>query len=560
LKYPEVLSEDENGRKRVFGGRRQYCFNSQKYIELSSKIVEILAKHYSKEEQVTGWQIDNEFGHEGSDMCFCPICHRGFQDFLKCQYKDISVLNRTYGTAFWSQTYNSFCEIPIPKPTITTHNPSLMLDFYRFRASSISNYAKMQIDILKKYVGERQFITHNFSGGLFDKAMDFKNIGKSLDIVSYDNYPVWGGLKEPVPPYSTALYLDMMRSIKQKNFCVMEQLIGAQGHQIIGYLPRPGQATMWTLQSIAHGAESILFFRERAACKGAEQFCYGILDHGNKPGRKYYEVKKFIEHVHNSGFEPTDDINSEIALVYDMDNIWSWKIQPQSRLFDFTKEAERLYAPFFRLNSKVDVVSSDVDFSKYKLLLIPVLMLAKNEISDRIEAFARNGGTVVFSFRAGIKDINNNILFNSENRVESIAGIKIIDFESLHEGQSVEIKDVNSNLIFSSTVWRDLLECTTAQPIFSYNDDFYAKYAAITKNKYGNGIVYYVGTGAESAVVDKIAREIILKNNIAYLSTPNGVEIYSRGEKSFIMNHTPDPISFREIKLAPFEYKITNII
>ena len=69
-KYPEVLSEDENNTKRVFGGRRQYCFNSEKYIDYSKKIIKKLAEHYKKEDGIVAWQIDNEFGHEGSDLCY----------------------------------------------------------------------------------------------------------------------------------------------------------------------------------------------------------------------------------------------------------------------------------------------------------------------------------------------------------------------------------------------------------------------------------------------------------------------------------------------------------
>ncbi len=47
-KYPEVLSMDEDQNKRVFGGRRQYCYNSDIYMEYSLKIVDALVKHYKK--------------------------------------------------------------------------------------------------------------------------------------------------------------------------------------------------------------------------------------------------------------------------------------------------------------------------------------------------------------------------------------------------------------------------------------------------------------------------------------------------------------------------------
>lgn len=555
-KYPEVISENEFGRKRVFGGRRQYCFNSPIYLRYSQLIVNKLAEHYGKNTNIIGWQIDNEFGHEGSDMCFCDICHKSFQEYLKAKYLNIDKLNEVYGTVFWSQIYNDFNEIPTPKPTITTHNPSLLLDFYRFRAAGISKYAKAQIDILKNKVISSQFVIHNFPGGLFDKAMDFVEMGKDLDVIGYDNYPVWGGLKEPVAPHSTGFALDLMRGMKQKNFWVLEQLIGAQGHQIIGYLPRPNQAAMWSAQSVAHGADNIVFFRYRAAVKGAEQFCYGIIDHDNKSGKKYDEVKNFIKEMRKSEDCVHSEIRSDVALLYDMDNVWSWKIQPQSSVFDYLTEAERLYAPFFNLNAKIDVLSSGTGFSKYKVILLPVMMLLKDDLAEKLETYISNGGTVIFTFRAGIKDIDNNIIFNKENIVHKLAGLKHVEFESLQEGQFVELESINSNKKYEGYVWRDLLKCGSATPILTYTDKFYKQYAAVTENNYGKGKVYYIGVGLCHEALKNISEKILKDCAVDYTVSDDGLEVYKRSEKIFIINHTDKDMTYRKLSIKPYEFKI----
>lgn len=180
-KHPSILSEDEYGHIRVFGGRRQYCFNSDIYRYYSNRIAEKLVSHYRDEETIIAWQVDNEFEHEGSDMCYCEYCRLGFRRFLMEKYRDIETLNRVYGTIFWGQTYNSFEEIPMPQPTITTHNPSLNLDWARFRSYSINNFGKHQIDLVKKLKGKHQQVTHNFFGGFFDKAYDQNLMSEELD-------------------------------------------------------------------------------------------------------------------------------------------------------------------------------------------------------------------------------------------------------------------------------------------------------------------------------------------------------------------------------------------
>ena len=82
-KHPDVLGEFEDNTKRVFGGRRQYCFNSKTYHKYSKIIIKELANHFKDEEGIVAWQIDNEFGHEGSDLCYCDLCKKEFNEYLK---------------------------------------------------------------------------------------------------------------------------------------------------------------------------------------------------------------------------------------------------------------------------------------------------------------------------------------------------------------------------------------------------------------------------------------------------------------------------------------------
>ena len=233
--YPEVLSEFEDNTKRVFGGRRQYCFNSRTYHKFSEKIIRALAEHYKNEKGIVAWQIDNEFGHEGSDICFCNECKRAFREYLKEAYNnDINKLNEVLGTVFWSQEYNDFDEIPLPAKTITTHNPSLRMEWERFRSISVERYAKMQVDLLKEILGEDSVVMHDFSGGYFDKSYDYSKVAQHLDVVAYNNYPVWGGQREPIPAHEIACGLDYMRGAKKQNFWITEAIMGAQGHDVIG--------------------------------------------------------------------------------------------------------------------------------------------------------------------------------------------------------------------------------------------------------------------------------------------------------------------------------------
>lgn len=563
-KHPSILSEDAWGHKRVFGGRRQYCYNSRIYQEYTRRIVEKLVGHYREEEAIVAWQIDNELGHEGSDMCYCGQCHRDFQDFLKAKYQDIHRLNETYGTIFWGQTYNDFDEIPMPQPTITTHNPALCLDWARFRSYAINRYGQLQIDWVRRYKGAHQQITHNFFGGFFEKAYDQNVMAAALDFASYDNYPVWGGLREPLKPAHIAMTHDYIRGLKNKNYWIVEELMGAQGHDVIGYLPRPNQAKMWAYQAMAHGCENMLFFRWRGMTRGAEQFCLGIIDQNNEEGRKYREVQSFMQDVIRYKAVIESEIVPEIAVLYDYDNIWSWHYQPQSSQFNFTDELVRLYTPFYQLNAQLDVISVQKDFSRYKVLLVPVLQIIDEPLARRFEAFVRQGGIIVFSFRAGIKDRNNNIHFQNTfpSHIRGITGIRIEESESLQAGQIAEIKGVDAYAGHGGfcTVWRDLIVPQGAKTLYRYGDHFYRERACVTKNQYGPGTVYYIGGGVDNHILYNIAKEIVVGQRIPHVESPEGLEVYRRVVNQevwwFINNHTEREILFQGNTFAPYESKI----
>jgi beta-galactosidase len=562
-KHPDILSKDENGNVRVFGGRRQYCFNSDVYRKYSARITRKLVEHYREEQAIVAWQIDNEFGHEGSDMCYCEQCHEKFQQFLKDKYKTIDALNEAYGTIFWGQTYNDFSEIPIPKKTITTHNPSLQLDWARFRSYSINRYAHEMTQIVRQHKGKHQLVTTNVSGGFFNKWFDHEENVKYMDFVSYDNYPVWGGLMEPISPAAIAMTHDFNRGLLGKNYWIVEELMGAQGHDVIGYLPRPNQAKMWSYQAFAHGCTNMLYFRWRGMNKGAEQFCYGIVDHSNQRGRKYQEVQSFFADIVQYEHVVQSDIKADIAVLYDYDNIWSWRFQRQSEGFDFTNELLRLYMPFYRLNTHIDVIPVTRDFSNYKVLLVPVLQIIDEELGKRFEEFVKKGGTIIFSFRTGLKDKNNNIHFKKvlPGYVKEITGIEIHEVESLSSTQSVKIVGEGkfAGKISKCSVWRDLLTPVTAEVLYCYDDQFYPQ-AAVTKNQYGNGTVYYIGGGIAQDVLQEIAKDIVSSYGIWHIQSEEGVEVYKRTWKNetylFIMNHTSEEKELKGIHLQPYESKI----
>ena len=560
-KHPDIRSEFEDGTKRTFGGRHVYCFNSKEMYTYAGRIVRAMAEHYKDEPAIIAWQIDNELGHEDSDICYCTQCREAFRAYLREKFGgDIQALNDTYGTTFWSQSYNDFDEIPLPTRTITTHNPALRLDWERFRSESIVRFAAFQTTLLKEIIPDA-VVMHDFPGGGLGKHVDYSALSRHLDFAAYNNYPVWGGQREPLSPNEIAFGLDYIRGLKQQNFWITEAIMGAQGHDITGFSPRPNQAKMWAYQSMARGCESIFFFRYRGATKGAEQFCYGVLDADNVKRRKFYEVQSFFREIKNYAHPLETPIRSQVAIVYDYDSLAAFRIQRQSVLLDCEGEMKKYHKVFYERNVPVDIIPAESDLTGYKVLILPQMIVTKPEVQKKLAAFAQQGGTVVLTYRDFVKDCHNNLVLGKPLPVDfdSFAGVCVAETVSLQEGQEFPLIGAGewSGIQGRGGIFRDMLVAQDAEVLLRYGDQFYQEFAAVTRKQQNAGWVYYLGCGLEEPVLERLLEQIAAEQKIPMEQSAPGVEVVYRGageeQICMVINHNSQEAVYHDQTLAPFQ-------
>jgi len=547
---PTILPVDEKGLRMAFGGRRHYCPNHIGYQEHTRRIVEAMGEHFKDNLCVIGWQLDNEF----SGRCYCNYCRQTFQKWLKDKYDTLDNLNKEWGTIFWSQTYGKWKEIHVPLATALAHNPGLHLDYYRFISDSWVNYQKLQINVLRRLIGEKQWITHNsmFQGY---NGIDYSKLNADLDFISWDNYPM---ILSQVEPSSVAAAHDLARGIKGTGFWVMEQQSGPSGWGALAATPEPGQLRLWSYQAIAHGANSILFFRWRTCRFGTEQYWHGVLDHHGQPGRRYEEIKKFITEMNQIGEEIIlEGVPSSAAILKNYHIHWAFEIQPNSDEMDYEKEINAYYKSLYNLNITTDIITPREKFQNYRLLIAPNLYLVNNELAERLKRFTEKGGTLVISYRSGVKEARNNMVVNNKlpGLLRELVGAEIEEYTTLgnspfgkplievNKEKDVEVKFMSSGLVSvrgKVGVWADKLKPDTAKVIAVYQNGIFAEQPAITINKYGKGNVIYVGTSLSPYLQKVLAQWLVSETMIpSAINTPLGVEAIWRGKKEvlYLLNH-----------------------
>lgn len=541
VKQEDLFLVESSGLRQTYGLRREYCPNHPLYLHYSKRIVQEMASHFQANPNVIGWQIDNEFG----DRCYCKICKEKFHDWLKNRYVNIDNLNNKWGTTFWSHIYTDWSQIQLPTTNVRSHNPGLALDYRRFMSDTYCNYQKFQIDIIRELC-PNHFVTHNLMGFGYDQLNYYDNTA-DLDFVSWDNYlRMQWDMRSIIDPAKAALSHDTMRGLKKKNFWVMEQQSGGGGWENVAVTPKPGELRLWTYQSIAHGADGILYFRWRTSRTGTEQYWQGILEHHGYSGRRYEEVLQVGKELQKIGRLIEGSQNrAKVAIMQSYDTRFAFQVQPNHPNFKYEKHIQDIYTGFFHNNISVDIISEKESLNGYKVVIVPAMYILTEETVKNLDEFAQSGGIVLFTPRTGVKDETNTVV-NSKlpGLVAKMCGIEINEYVSMALDEKNQVKFVTPELNqeFISSTWADIITPLGATVIAYHTLGFFAKQPAATMNSWGNGKVIYLGVFGDYDFHISIANMISKLTGIqSIMKTPNGVEVVERWKENtrilFILNH-----------------------
>ncbi|WP_339784616.1 beta-galactosidase [Paenibacillus sp. FSL R7-0313] len=551
-KYPDVLRVDADGRKRKFGGRHNSCPNSPTYRKYSEKIADKLAERYKDHPAVLVWHISNEYGGE----CYCDNCEKAFRVYLKERYQTLEQVNKAWNTNFWGHTFYDWDEIVLPS-NLSEHwgnNNStfqgISLDYSRFNSDSMLDCYRMEYDAIKKHIPD-SVVTTNLMG--FFKQLDYFKWAKYLDIVSWDSYP---GLATPVS--FTAMAHDLMRGLKDgQPFMLMEQTPSQQNWQPYNSLKRPGVMRLWSYQSVAHGADTIMFFQLRRSIGACEKYHGAVIEHvGHENTRVFREVAELGKELQILGDTTLDaSVESKVAIVFDWDNWWAIeKSSGPTVALNYVDQIHKYYAAFFRRNIQVDIVSVDTDISKYDIVLAPVLYMVKPGFAAKLEKYVEAGGTFLTTFFSGI--VNENDLVTTggyPGELRKLLGIWVEEIDALlpEQKNSIVLKETYGDLQgeYGCGMLCDLLHSEGAEVIAEYGDDFYKGMPVVTRNTFGQGEAWYVASDPDDRFLDGLLGQLAAAKNVeSLLETPEGVEVSARTKDGkpylFVMNHNATTQSY----------------
>ncbi len=537
-KYPETLRVDETGQRMQHGSRRQFSYTSAKYRELCRKIVEQLARRFGHNPNVIGWQVGNEYTEDSYD----PESRQLWHAWLEWKYGSLAELNQHWMTAYWSQRYDSWDEVPMGGGR---GNPGLLLDYKRFVTDEWRSFQRNQLEVIRAQADRRQFITTNLGGLGWADRFNRHDVAADLDLISWDTYVGQGHLD----PYRIGATHDLVRGWKERNFWVMEmQPSFVDWAGIANSLDR-GETRALAWEAVGHGADAVLFWQWRAALNGQEQY-HGVLvgpdggpvpfyDEARQLGTEFAQTSRAI-----IGTAP----QSQVAILHDYDSRWAIDFHVQSKLYDQIDVLLGYYRPLRDLTQSVDIVDPRRPLSAYKLVVAPSLNVISPALAQHLTDYVRHGGHLVLGPRSGMKDEFNAL--NPQRQPGPLAdalGARVEQFYALLNDAPISGEWGSGQ----ATIWAEYLRPSAAdvRVVMRYgrSNGWLDGHPAVVIRRLGAGSISYIGAVLDPELMRSAVKAIVTAAgvNSPTLAVPEGVEVCRRvghGREVFVViNDAPHP-------------------
>ncbi|WP_239514348.1 beta-galactosidase [Streptosporangium sp. 'caverna'] len=534
--HPEIFPIMADGEPFGFGSRLHYDPSSPIYRRYAAGITTRLAERYSFHPALAMWHISNEYG----PTAYNEASSVNFRRWLKRRYGDLDTLNDAWTTRVWSQVYTDWDQIEVPNIPRTWMNPSRILDFKRFISDALLECYLAERDIVRSFRDDIPVLT-NFMR--FYRNADYWRWAPLQDAVALDIYP---NPAEPDSHVSAAFQFDLFRSLRGgQPWMLMEQAAGAVSQWKLNVVKEPGRMRLGSLQAVARGADSVMFFQWRAARGGQERFHSAMLPHSGPGSRTFREVTDLGREVGLLSPVAGTTGRAEVAILFDW-NGW-WGLEEVAGLprndFGYADTVMHHYTPLWEHHHAVDVVSPHSDLAPYRVLIVPNAYLIDDPGVEAITAFARAGGTVVMSFFSGVVDECNRVRPDGyPGAFRRLIGAKIDEYWPARPGERFTVRFADGHTTTASW-WREDLHLETGTALATYADGLLEGRAAIVANAYGSGRVVYVATLLEEAALAEVLLEEVRAAGVEnrFSGVPAQVECTVRADEReeylFLLNH-----------------------
>ncbi len=529
LEDPETLPQDPSGRVLHPGSRTHYCPSSPSYRDRAVIITRELVRRFAEHPALVLWHVGNEYG----TTCHCPRCGEAFRDWLRARHGSVEAVNEAWGTAVWSQRYSTWREIGPPLAAPYLLHPAHTLDYRRFASDALLDLYRAERDEIRA-VDCVHPITTNAMG--FFAGVDYASWAEHLDVISDDSYP---DPADPDAPTAAALTHDLMRSLRDEPWLLMEQAVGAVSWRPHNLPKTTARMRRDAFRAIAHGADGVLSFQWRASPTGPERFHSAMLPHAGTSTRLHRAVIDLGRDLARLGDVAGTHDRAEVALLFDWSSWWAAEERstPSERL-RVLPQMQAWYRPFWEAGIAVDVVPPTADLRRFRLVLAPQLYLVDDEALATLRGYVTGGGSLALGPFSAVADAHARVRTGGTPAgLLDLLGARSEEWWPLPDGGARLTSERHGE--GSVHTWGELVTVSTGLVEATFDGgDLHGEPALVRS---ANQSLHYLATMPDAVWLRRwllgLAADRGVRPRHALAAVPDGVEVAARGPVTFVLNH-----------------------
>ncbi|MGN0754945.1 MAG: beta-galactosidase trimerization domain-containing protein, partial [Aristaeellaceae bacterium] len=315
----------------------------------------------------------------------------------------------------------------------------------------------------------------------------------------------------------------------------------------VNKLKRPGMHLLSSMQALAHGSQSVLYFQWRKGRGAAEQFHGAVVDHDGRDDTRVFrdvtQVGQALEKL--APLYEKEKAPARACIIYDWSNWWAidYAQTGQAHNMKYFDSVNMHYRSLWQQGISVDFRDERdcTDLSRYRLVICPMLFMLKDSFATKLRAFVENGGTLLMTYFSGVVDESGLAwLGGAPHGLIDVLGVRATELDALfpEDKQAMLLADGRSFPIHELC---EIPEVHSAKSLGLYEEDFYASLPCLTRNSFGKGQAYYLAAKVEQAGLDAIyadiAEELQLPRALRE-ALPEGVIATERGGAVFLQNYS----------------------
>lgn len=581
--HPEIMAVTPDGAPVPYGARQNVDFTNETFRRYARRIVTAVGERFGHHEAVIGFQVDNEIGvYELSN----PGVLEAFRRHVLAVHGDVETINRRWGLTYWSHRLTTIDDLWAPAGNT---NPGYALEWSRFQAGLTVEYLSWQRDLLRPLVGADKFIFHDVVGGDSVTSTSLRGVPAAMDRTGVNIYfPMQDALALPDAPEEDTTGLapwwlvdrgvgtllwrsDMawsLRGDRGEAFAVTEAQSGSIGEHASNTIPYPGQLRLVAHAFLTRGADLLAYWHWHTLHYGAETYWGGVLGHDLEPGRIYREVAAIGAELLElgdrlEGLTP----DADVAVMTSRDSLKALQFLPplltpgsdRPDPHSYHRVHMRAYESALAARAQVRIVHEDSDLTQCRVLWVPALYVATDDLLERLLEVAQSGVHVIATFRTGYVDEHSQVrATRAPGPWRDALGVSYQEFTNLIRPRRLAGMP-GADVVRDSSLaegWADLLqvEKDDVDVLAAYaGDPLLADHPAIVSRIVGDGRLTWVGTLPDAGTAQRLTEWALAERGVRRVDAvwgdvPASVRISSAvtadGRRVWsVANHSWDPVT-----------------